>query len=52
MEYIIYNTTRYYFHITSYYLSVFKAPEPQLFESKAEPNLLVWPLNLSKVDGI
>lgn len=52
MEYIIYNTTLYYFHITSYCLSVFKASELQPLESKAEPNPLVWLLNLSKVNGI
>lgn len=40
MEYIIYNITRYYFHITSYCLSFLK-PENENY-STSEPNQTYW----------
>ena len=47
MEYIIYNITRYYFHITSYCLSVFNALMQNSPLKKAKPSSLVWFLNYS-----
>lgn len=52
MEYIIYNITRYCFHITSYCLGAFDAWAPESFNFKAEPNPLVWFLNSSKANRI